>query len=179
MKILLNPKNLIPDESWQKFRKVRAVIENNDGCFAISHEAGKYIFPGGKCNEKEDNLTAIQREIKEETGIDIKTEDFQKVLELETMYDNAVDYKTNTIKPRHTITTYYYVKTNQNIDPNNMNLTKGEIKENFKIAFVDKNTLLNLLLEKNEKAMNWQLFYEENEIVVNYIIKREVGKTNN
>ena len=50
MKIVLNPKNLIPDNTWQTFRKVRAVIENEEGCFAISHESGKYIFPGGKCD---------------------------------------------------------------------------------------------------------------------------------
>ena len=64
MKILLNPKNLVPDDSWQNFRKVRAIIENKEGCFAISSEAGKYIFPGGKCNKDENNLSAIQREIR-------------------------------------------------------------------------------------------------------------------
>ena len=28
MKVLINSKNLVPDDSWQTFRKVRAVIEN-------------------------------------------------------------------------------------------------------------------------------------------------------
>lgn len=173
MKIVLNPKNLIPDDTWQKFRKVRAVIENEEGCFAISHESGKYIFPGGKCDNGEDDLTAIQREIKEETGMSLLFSDFHKVLELETMYDDAVDYRTNRVRPRHTITTYYYVKTNQKINIDNMSLTEGEIKENFKIAFVDKETLFKMLLEEHKDAMNWHLFYDENQIVVNNILKKK------
>jgi len=171
MKILINPKNLIPNNSWQYFRKVRAIIENKDGCFAISSEAGKYIFPGGKCDKDEDDLLAIQREIREETGMVFSTSEFHKVLELETMYDNAVDYKTNKVRPRHTITTFFYVKTEQTINKDNMDLTKGEIQENFKIFFVDKETLFKLLLEQHKDAMNWQLFYEENQVVVNKILK--------
>ena len=172
MKILINPKNLVPDDSWQTFRKVRAVIENEEGCFAISSEAGKYIFPGGKCDQGEDDLNAIQREIKEETGMIFDANDFHKVLELETMYENAVDYRTNRIRPRHTITTYYYVKTNQKINVDNMSLTEGEIKENFKISFVDRETLFKMLLEEHKEAMNWQLFYEENQVVVDNILKK-------
>lgn len=174
MKILLNKKNLVPDETWQLFRKVRAVIENEEGMFVISSEAGKYIFPGGKCNDDEDNLTAIKREIEEETGIVFSVQDFEEVLELETFYDDAIDYKTNLVRPRHTITTYYYVKTNQKINVKNMNLTEGEIKEKFKIFFVDKETLFNLLEEKHKDAMNWHIFYEENQIVVNKILKKNI-----
>lgn len=174
MKILVNHKNLIPDETWQIFRKVRAVIENEEGMFVLSSEAGKYIFPGGKCNDGEDNLTAIKREIEEETGIVFSVQDFEEVLELETFYDDAIDYKTNLVRPRHTITTYYYVKTNQKINVKNMNLTEGEIKEKFKIFFVDKETLFNLLEEKHKDAMNWHIFYEENQIVVNKILKKNI-----
>jgi len=172
MKILINPQNLIPNENWQTFRKVRAVIENESGCIAISSEAGKYIFPGGKCDKNEDDLTAIQREIREETGIVFEPTDFHKVLELETMYENAIDYKTGQIRPRHTITIFYYVKTNQKINKDKMSLTDGEINENFKISFVDKETLFQMLQEKHKDAMNWQLFYEENQIVLNKILKK-------
>jgi len=155
MKILLNPKNLQPDDSWQKFRKVSAVIENEEGHIAITNEAGKYIFPGGKCNKDEDDLSAIQREVREETGMILSAGDFRKVLELETMYDDAIDHRTNTVRPRHTITTYNYVKTAQTINDNNMSLTENEIKVIFKITFVDRETLFKLLSEEYKEAMNW------------------------
>lgn len=48
------------------------------------------------------------------------------------MYDDAIDYRTNTIRPRHTIATYYYAKTTQKIEKEKMNLTIAEIKEYFK-----------------------------------------------
>lgn len=172
MKVLINSKNLQPDETWQKFRKVRAIIENESGCFAISFEGGKCIFPGGKCDIGEDDLSAIQREIKEETGINIEISNFHKVLELETMYDDAFDYRTNQIRPRHTITTYYYVKTSKQIDKDNMDLTEGEVKENFKISFVDRETLLKMLLEDHSNAMNGKIFDEENRTIVNNILKK-------
>lgn len=142
MKILINPKNLVPDDSWQTFRKVRAVIENKDGCFAISNEAGKYIFPGGKCDKNEDDLSAIQREIREETGMVFSADDFHEVLELETMYDNAVDYRTNKVRPRHTITTYYYVKTDQTINTETWTLLKAKYKKTLKyLLLIEKHYL--------------------------------------
>ena len=171
MKIVINKKNLIPDDSWQEMRKVRAVIENEEGCFAISHEAGKYIFPGGTCDKEEDNINAIQREILEETGIIIPKEGFKQILEIETMYDDAVDYRTKMVRPRHTITTYYYVKTNKSINEDNINLTDDEKDANFKISFVERKELLKLLLEEHKEALNWQIFYDENKIVVENIIK--------
>lgn len=172
MKVLVNPKNLIPNDSWQIFRKVRAIIENESGCFALSVEGGKCIFPGGKCDKNEDELLAIQREIKEETGIDFQISDFQKILELETMYDNYFDYRTNIFRPRHTITTYYYAKTNKKINAEKMNLTEGEIKENFKIFFVDRGTLYQMLLEDHSNVINGRIFDEENQIIVNKVLKK-------
>ena len=53
-----------------------------------------------------------------------------------------------------------------------MNLTEGERKENFKISFVDTDTLFKMLLEEHRNAMNWQLFYDENQVVVNHILKK-------
>ena len=88
------------------------------------------------------------------------------------MYDDAVDYRTNMVRPRHTITTYYYVKTDQKINVDNMQLTQGEINENFKIAFVNRDTLLKMLLEEHKDAMNWKLFYDENQVVVENILKK-------
>jgi len=82
------------------------------------------------------------------------------------------DGETNLIRPRHTITIYYYIKTNQKINAANMNLTEGEIKENFKISFVDKDKLFKMLLEKHKDAMIWQIFYEENQVVVEHILKK-------
>ncbi len=44
MKIVINKDHLDKNEVLQKFYKVRAIIENNEGEILISFEGGKYIF---------------------------------------------------------------------------------------------------------------------------------------
>jgi len=169
MKIVVNPDNLVVDETWQIFNKVRAIIENDNNEFIISKEGGKYIFPGGKCEMNESKIDAIQREIKEETGIYMDKTDFRKILELETFYKDFYDYRTDSIKPRYTKTIYYYAKFKNKIDFTNMKLTEGEIKENFKIFYVKKEELLKILKENHSDAKNGKFFDEENKIVLDII----------
>ena len=174
MKVVINPKNLVPNELWQNFRKVRAIIENDFGCFAVSIEGGKCIFPGGKCEKNEEELVAIQREIKEETGIDFKSTEFRKVLALETFYDDFFDYRSQSIRPRHTTTTYYYVRTSKDINFEDMSLTDGEKALNFHIFFADRDSLLKMLLEDHSQQENGKFFDEENQIVVEKIFQRSI-----
>jgi 8-oxo-dGTP pyrophosphatase MutT (NUDIX family) len=171
MKIIINPDNLICDDNFQVFHKVRAIIENEVGEFIISNEGGKYIFPGGKREKGETNIEAIQREIKEETGIELNMAEFTEILELETLYKNFYDYRSDTFRQRYTSTIYYYAKCSDKIDASNMNLTPGEINEGFRIAFVDKESLLQMLSDDHSLSRNGTFFDEENKIVVDIILK--------
>lgn len=172
MKITINTDNLTPDDTFQTFRKVRAIIENEQGLIAISMEGGKCIFPGGKCDPDELEDQAIIRETTEETGIDFSNSKFTKLFELETIYKEYYDYRTDSKKPRYTMTTYYYVKTNHKIDKSNMNLTEGELKENFKIKFVDRTKLEQMIFEDHSNMENGKYFDEENIIVFNKVLKK-------
>ena len=172
MKITINPEQLTVDDTWQIFRKVRAIIENEKGFIAISMEGGKVIFPGGKCDQNESETDAIIRETTEETGIDFSNSKFTKLFELETIYGNYYDYRTDSKKPRYTKTTYYYVKTSYNIDESNMNLTEGELKENFKIKFVSRKKLEEMIFKDHSNMENGKYFDEENIIVFNKVLKK-------
>lgn len=171
MKIIINRDNLVPDDNWQIFHKVRAIVENERGEFIISKEGGKYIFPGGKREKNETNIEAIKREIKEETGIILNDDDFMEILELETLYKDFYDFRSDSLKPRYTSTIYYYVKCSNDIDTSKMSLTDGEISEGFKIAFVNQDRLIEMLEEDHSKATNGVFFDEENRIVVDNILK--------
>ena len=74
-------------------------------------------------------------------------------------------------KPRHTITYYYYVKTNELINENNLSLTESEITENFKVQFVSKEELIKILNENHENATNGIYFDEEIQIILNNFFK--------
>lgn len=162
----INKNNSLTNENWSEFKKVRAIIKNNNN-YAITEEGGKIIFPGGKCNQEEDFNTAIVREIKEETGIIFDSKELIHILTLETYYENFYDYRTSSIKPRHTITNYYYVETTNNINFKNQSLTESELLENFTVKFVSKEELIKLLQENHTSAQNGQFFDEENQIILN------------
>ena len=87
MKIVINPKDLVVDDSFQVFHKVRAVIKNDEGKYAITTESGKCIFPGGKLENDEDVFTAIKRELLEELGIEFLDSEIKREFVLETLYD--------------------------------------------------------------------------------------------
>lgn len=168
--IKINRDNLVKDDIWQTFRKVRAIIENNN-TFAITEEGGKLIFPGGKCDKDEDFHDAIGRELREETGITFQKEDLNFILKLETFYSDFFDYRSQSLKPRHTITYYYYVKTSDNINKNNQSLTVEEIKENFKIDFISREELIKQLSIDHSNVQNGRFFDEENQIILENFIK--------
>ena len=170
MKIVINPDNLVPNEEFQTFHKVRVILENSQGQFAISNEGGKCIFPGGKREKNETDLQAIQREVKEETGISLKESDFLELLELETLYKNFYDYRSKSLKPRFTSTIYYYAKCSDEINTENMNLSPGEISENFSIAFVNKEQLVKLLSKDHSASVNGNFFDEENKIILDNVL---------
>lgn len=176
MIITINPKEMVPDDSWQFFRKVRAIIENEDGSVAISTEGGKCIFPGGKCDKDEDELIAIKRELYEELGIEFNDSNLHKVLELHTVYDDFFDFRSNSIKPRVTVTTYYCGKTLFDINEKNINLTDGEVAQGFKSLFVDRKTLLNMLMDDHSQYQNGKFFDEENRVIVEHVLKKKIGK---
>lgn len=170
MNIVINKNNSVPDETWSTFRKVRAVINNNDN-YAITEEGGKVIFPGGKCDNNEDFDSAIIRELEEETGIKFKNDELKQVLTLETYYEDFYDYRTSCKKPRYTITKYYYIETNLTINKDNQSLTNEEIKEKFNIKFVSKEELIQLLNADHSNSINGKFFDEENKIILENILK--------
>jgi len=171
-KIILNDKNLVPDSNYLNFRKVRAIIENEEGEITICKEGGVYIFPGGKCDDDEKEESAIIREIKEETGITITDEVLEKVLVIESFYDDFWDYRSKSLKPRHTLTTYFYIKTDKKINVDELELTDGEKKLGFDIFATGKNNLYKLLNETHLDFKNGKFFDEENRIVLEEIISK-------
>lgn len=70
-RIFINDGNLKEDELDFEVIRVKGLIINSAGDILIAHNNGTYQFPGG---HKEDNETldeSLEREIKEETGIDV------------------------------------------------------------------------------------------------------------
>ena len=172
MKIVINPKELVVDDSFQVFHKVRAVIKNDEGKYAITTESGKCIFPGGKLENDEDVISAIKRELLEELGIEFIDSEIKEEFVLETLYDDYYDFRIKKYNPRYTVTTYFYIETSKEINLTRMNLTSYEIKQEFKIFFVSKDELIKMINEDHSMAFNGKYFDLENKIVFDRILNK-------
>lgn len=170
MKIVVNPKNLSVTDEWQVFYKVRAVIKNKNGEYAISTESGKCIFPGGKCEEGENSLVAIKRELFEELGIEFLDEQLKEKFILETFYDDYYDFRISKYVPRYTKTIFFYGETKEDINFSKMNFTKNEINQKFKCFFVSKDALIKMINVDHSLVFNGKYFDLENKIVMDNII---------
>lgn len=172
MKIVINPKELVVDDSFQVFHKVRAVIKNDEGKYAITTESGKCIFPGGKLENNEDVFTAIKRELLEELGIEFLDSEIKREFVLETLYDDYYDFRIKKYIPRYTVTTYFYIETGKEINLGRMNLTSDEKNQEFKIFFVSKDELVKMINEDHSMAFNGKYFDLENKIVFDKILNK-------
>ena len=172
MKIVINPKELVVDDSFQVFHKVRAVIKNDEGKYAITTESGKCIFPGGKLENNEDVFTAIKRELLEELGIEFLDSEIKREFVLETLYDDYYDFRIKKYIPRYTVTTYFYIETSKEINLTRMNLTSDEINQEFKIFFASKDELFKMINEDHSMAFNGKYFDLENKIVFDKILNK-------
>lgn len=170
MMVIINPKGIIPDESWYFFREVRAVIENNDGCILLGVGDGKCILPGGRCDDDENELPAIKREI-EKLGITI-SDDLHEVLTISAVYDDFFDCRSNSFKPCRSITTCYYIKTTQNIKIDDVML----VDSGFEWEFVDREKMLEMLMDDHSYSLGGKFYDIENISVVNNVLRKQIGK---
>ena len=73
--ITFNEDGLTRDEIDRELKKVRAIILNSEGKALLVKYTGLYMFPGGSIDEGESEKQALKREILEESGIEIQTND--------------------------------------------------------------------------------------------------------
>lgn len=100
--IVFNDYNLTENDIEKKVIRVKGLIINSNGKILLAHNNDTYQFPGGHLEDDEQMDECIKREIKEETGIDVKIEE-RPFLCIST-YDN--DYFGTGKKVLNSI--YYY-----------------------------------------------------------------------
>ncbi len=151
--IKFNKTNLTDEEIDRRVNKVRAFIVNEKGQLLVCRYAGIYLLPGGSIDEGESKEEALKREISEEAAINIDTENAVPFLQIQSYDRNYYDRKLKRDINRLTDTTFYTVKTNQDIDISNQRLTESEKEKDFEIFFTSMPRLKHLL-ETNQTTNN-------------------------
>ena len=149
MKIEIKDKlNIKNEEMHVKPTRVKVFILNKNKFVLISAFDG-YQLPGGHVEENENLLTAILREVKEETGIELNNN------EIPTPFFRIERYsKTEGNLNKCSIIIYYYIQTNKNVDLNNRNLTDHEKENNYSLELVEKEEIENVLKTVMQSSSN-------------------------
>ncbi len=139
--IAYNHNNLDETEIDEVVIRVKALIINSKNEILLGYCHKTYQFPGGHVEENESLEEGLKREIKEETGIEITDKSitpFEKI----TYY--SYNYR-NTGKNRKNEIYYYVIKTDEEININNMNLDDWEKAGNYTIKKIPLNKIENVL----------------------------------
>lgn len=140
MKIIkINESNLRDEELDYVVIRVKCILENSKGQILIAHNNNTYQLPGGHLEKGEELTSTMEREIQEETGIDVKISSapFLQIASYEKDYFKSGKKVKNVLY-------YYRVLTDEM--PN---------KKNTKYDEVEQATEFNLYYIKRENSINF------------------------
>ena len=129
------------DKTNETVTRVKAII-NDENNILLGYSNNDYQFPGGHVEQNETLINAIEREIKEETGINLSLNNIEPFLKISAYYKNYPKEGIN----RKTEIYYYDIKTNEKPNLNETNYTQEEIKGNYELKYIP--------LDKIEEELN-------------------------
>lgn len=130
--VLYNYDNLTIDDIDEVIVRTKGLIINDKDEITLGYSNGTYQFPGGHLEENEELSDCLLREIKEETGIEIKDakmRPFEKITHYTKNYHNSGLNRKNEIY-------YYIVRTNTKFDLSNTSLDEEEKNNGFTIKTI-------------------------------------------
>ena len=163
--IIYNYNNLNEFDINRVVIRTKAIMENNDGEILLCYSNNNYHLPGGHLDEGETLEECLVREIKEETGIVIPKEKRDPFLVITYMNKDYPSLGINT----KSIVNYYVVKEEINPDYNFTNLTEEEKNHDFKLIYINKNEVLEVLEKALETCTRKAVLYDTIEAIKEYL----------
>lgn len=147
-----NEDNLADKDIDEVVVRVKALLVNSNDELLMGYAHNIYQFPGGHVENGEDMLLALQREIKEETGISLK---LQNIKPFACNIRYFKDYR-QTGENRKNYIYYYEIKTDLNPDLSRTNYTADEADGKFELRYVkidDIEYVINDNVRKNANPL--------------------------
>lgn len=163
--ILYNKDNLKEADINRRVFRAKALIINSKDEILFACADNTYFLIGGRVEEGESFDEGLVREVKEETGVDIKLEPREPFVTINYMNKDYPNYGINT----KTLANYYLIK--QDIKPNidEIMLTEEEISWNFQLKFVHKDNALEILNESLKKCKNKKAVEDTIEVIKEFL----------
>ena len=145
--IITNNYNLKEEDMTEVVKRVKILLVNSKNEVMLGYSHNEYQFPGGHVEEDEDLLDAINREVLEETGIELN------ITHIEPFACAMGYYKDWPAKGKNRkIEIYYYeIKTDERPNLENTNYTENEKNGNFELKYIPLLDIINVLEENAKK----------------------------
>ena len=129
---ITNRDNLKDSDMTEEVLRVKLLIINSNNEILLGYSNHEYQFPGGHVEENEDLIHACNRELKEETGIELDISGSNYFARSIGYFKDWPSVGNN----RKTINYYYEIKTDLKPNLDNTNYTKSELEGNFELRYI-------------------------------------------
>lgn len=139
--LITNNYNLTDSDMTEVVKRVKVLLVNSNNDVLLGYSYNNYQFPGGHVEENETLVQAVNREIFEETGIELNITNIEP-------FACAIGYYKDWPaegKNRKIEIYYYEVKTDEKPNLENTEYTENEKNGNFELRYIPLSDVENVL----------------------------------
>ena len=145
--LITNKYNLTDSDMTEVVKRVKVLLVNSNNDVLLGYSYNNYQFPGGHVEENETLVQAVNREILEETGIELNITNIEP-------FACAIGYYKDWPaegKNRKIEIYYYEVKTDEKPNLENTEYTENEKNGNFELRYIPLLDVENVLKTNAEE----------------------------
>ena len=145
--LITNKYNLTDSDMTEVVKRVKVLLVNSNNDVLLGYSYNNYQFPGGHVEENETLVQAVNREVLEETGIELNITNIEP-------FACAIGYYKDWPaegKNRKIEIYYYEVKTDEKPNLENTEYTENEKNGNFELRYIPLLDVENVLKTNAEE----------------------------
>lgn len=145
--LITNKYNLTDSDMTEVVKRVKVLLVNSKNDVLLGYSHNNYQFPGGHLEDNETLVQAVNREVLEETGIELKITNIEP-------FACAIGYYKDWPaegKNRKIEIYYYEVKTDEKPNLENTEYTENEKDGNFELRYIPLSDVENVLRANAEE----------------------------
>jgi len=145
--LITNKYNLTDSDMTEVVKRVKVLLVNSNNDVLLGYSHNNYQFPGGHVEENETLVQAVNREVLEETGIELNITNIEPFACAIGYYKDWPEEGKN-----RKIEIYYYeVKTDEKPNLENTEYTENEKDGNFELRYIPLLDVENVLKTNAEE----------------------------
>ena len=146
-KIIINDYDLKEEDITETVKRVKMLIINSNNEILLGYSNNEYQCPGGHVEKGEDLIAAINREIREETGIELNLKEAEPFACSFGYYKDWPEVGKN----RKTEIYYYEIITDEKPNLNNTEYTESEKNGHFELRYIPLDMVENEFIKNTNK----------------------------